>query len=181
VRDILPPTITVPANLTVECPASTATNATGTATATDGCSSVSITYSDSVSNNCGNTRIIARTWRAADQCGNSVTGLQTITVQDTTPPALRLPANLTLQCPGDTRTNVTGVPTVTDGCGSVIVSYSDVVTNGCGSTRTVLRLWTAVDQCGNSTNGLQTIAVVDTNKPGITVPNISVQSAGDIP
>src|SRR6266568_481160 len=203
VRDTTPPTITAPSNvvlecpantstnmtgvataqpnLTLECPAPTTTNATGVATATDGCGSVTISFNDSVSNNCGGTKVIARTWTATDQCGNSASALQTITVVDTAPPALRLPANLVLQCPGDTRTNVAGVATATAGCGSVTISYSDVVSNSCGFTKTVWRLWTATDQCGLTTNGLQTIAVVDTTKPSIACPNISVQCVGDVP
>ncbi len=181
VRDITPPTIAAPANLTIECGSSTATNATGFPTASDGCSSVIISYTDTITNNCGGSRIISRLWRAADGCGNSATALQTITVIDTTPPSLRLPANITLQCPGDTRTNVTGVPVVVDACGSAAVTYSDVVSNSCGFTKTVWRTWTAMDQCGNTTNGVQTITVVDTTKPAITCPNISVQCVGDIP
>src|SRR6185295_5291316 len=86
-----------------------------------------------------------------------------------------------LECPGDTRTNVTGVAVALDLCGSVTLSYSDVVSNSCGFTRTVLRRWTATDQCGNSTNGLQTITVVDTRKPIITSPTIAVQCADDVP
>src|SRR5206468_4087550 len=132
-------------------------------------------------NICGGSKIISRTWIATDGCGNSASGIQTITVRDRTPPSLRLPADLVLQCPGDTRTNVTGVATATDGCGSVTLSYSDVVSNSCGFTKTVQRLWTATDQCGNTTNGLQTIAVVDTTKPSISCPNISVQCVGDVP
>ena len=50
-----------------------------------------------------------------------------------------------------------------------------------GLTRTVLRRWTATDQCGNSTNGVQTVTVVDTRKPSITSPNISVQCTDDVP
>jgi hypothetical protein len=94
---------------------------------------------------------------------------------------LVLPPNLVLQCPGNTSTNVTGIPRALAGCGSVNLIYSDVVSNGCGMTRTIQRLWTATDQCGNTTNGLQTIAVVDTNKPIVTCPNPSYQCAGDVP
>src|SRR2546427_5021541 len=118
---------------------------------------------------------------ASDPCGNSASALQTITVRDTTPPSLRLPANLVQQCPGDTRTNVTGVPTVSDGCSSIAVNYSDVVSNGCAATKTVWRTWTAIDACGNATNGLQTISVIDTTKPSIACPRVSVQCVADIP
>src|SRR5213592_2826493 len=61
VRDTVKPTITCPPDLVLECPADTRTNATGVATAQDACSAVTITYSDSVSNNCGGTKVILRT------------------------------------------------------------------------------------------------------------------------
>jgi hypothetical protein len=181
VVDTVKPIVSLPSDRVVECGASTLPSATGTATAQDGCSQVTITYSDSVLTNCGGSKVITRTWTVADACGNSTNGVQVITVRDTTAPTLRLPANLTQQCPGDTRTNVTGVPTVTEGCSSVIVSYSDTVSNGCGLTRTVLRLWTATDQCGNSTNALQTISVIDTTKPSLSLPTIRVQCGTDVP
>ena len=181
VRDTTAPTMTCPPDATLECGASTAPSATGTATAHDACSSVTVSYSDSVSNICGGAKVIWRTWTAVDSCGNSTNGVQIITARDTTPPALTLPANRVLECPGDTRTNMTGVATAQDGCGSATISYSDVVSNGCGLTRTVLRLWTATDQCGNSTNGLQTIIVADTQKPRITCPTIAVQCVDEVP
>jgi len=40
------------------------------------------------------------------------------------------------------------------------VNYSDVVSNGCAATKTVWRTWTAIDACGNATNGLQIISVM---------------------
>jgi hypothetical protein len=181
IRDTTPPTIVAPADLTLECPAATTTNATGVPTVTDSCSATTVTFTDSVSNNCGGTKIVSRTWRAADGCGNVATALQTITVIDTTPPTLTFPSNVVLQCPGDTRTNVTGAARSTDGCGAVTLTYSDIVSNGCGLTRTIWRQWTAVDQCGHSTNGVQLISVIDTNKPTINCPNLSVQCAGDVP
>ena len=61
------------------------------------------------------------------------------------------------------------------------LTYSDVVSNSCGNTKTVWRTWTATDACGNSTNGMQTIVVQDTTKPSITCPNISIQCTGDVP
>jgi len=60
-------------------------SATGTATAWDGCSGVTVTYSDSVSNSCGGSKVISRTWTATDQCGNIARALQTITTRDTMP------------------------------------------------------------------------------------------------
>src|SRR5262249_9753391 len=90
-RDTSKPTITVPPDLTLECGASTAPSATGSAAGQDTCSSVNITYSDSISNNCGGSRVISRTWTVVDGCGNSISGLQRITLRDTTPPSLRLP------------------------------------------------------------------------------------------
>src|SRR5438093_1322512 len=61
------------------------------------------------------------------------------------------------------------------------MSYSAVVSNRCVLTKTVLRFCTAIDQCGNSTNGVQTISVVDTTKPAITCPNVTVQCVADVP
>jgi len=47
-----------------------------------------LTYSDSVSNGCGGTKVVSRTWTATDQCGNSTNRVQTITVRDNAPPTI---------------------------------------------------------------------------------------------
>ena len=135
---------------------------------TDACGTATVTYSDSISNGCGGTKVVSRLWTATDACGNSTNAVQTITVRDTTPPALAVPANAMLECPADTSTNSTGIATALDACGEVLVSYSDVVSNGTGGTKIIARTWTATDACGNSTNGVQTIAVRDTTPPTIT-------------
>src|SRR5206468_3001783 len=151
------PTITCPPNAVLECPAAAATNVTGVATAVDGCSSVTVTYSDSVSNTCGGSKILSRTWTATDACGNSTRCVQTITMRDTTPPTITCPPNVVLECPATaTGTNATGLATAQDGCGSVSISYSDAVTNLCGATKVIARTWTAIDQCGNSNSCVQT-------------------------
>src|SRR5947199_372382 len=168
VRDITPPTITCPPNVTLECPADTRTNFTGVATAKDGCGSVTISYTDVVSNSCAGTKVILRTWTATDACGNRNSCVQTITVRDTTPPTISCPPNLVLECPANTSTNVTGVATAQDGCGLVTVSYSDSVSNSCGGTKLIARIWTATDQCGNKNSCIQTITVRDTIPPTIS-------------
>src|SRR5439155_857894 len=176
VADTTAPVLQMPANVTLEYPANTATNATGVATATDTNGSPTITYSDVVTNLCGNGRRIARTWTAVDACGNSASGLQTITVADTTAPVLQVPANLTLEYPANTATNATGVATATDASGSPTITYSDVVTNSCGNARRIARTWTAVDACGNTASGLQTITVADTTAPVLQVPaNVTLE------
>ena len=53
--------MTCPADVVLECPADISTNKNGVATALDACGAVTITYSDSVSNSCGGTKIISRT------------------------------------------------------------------------------------------------------------------------
>src|SRR2546423_11589636 len=111
-----------------------------------------------------------RAWSECDACSRSPSCVQTITVQDTNAPSITCPASVTLNCPADTRTNVTGVATATDTCSSLSISYSDVTNSGCGGTYTILCTWTATDACTNSTSCVQTITVHDTNAPRITCP-----------
>jgi hypothetical protein len=68
------PVISDVADKTVNCNNSTAPSATGTATATDNCSTPVVTYSDATSGN-----VITRTWRATDAAGNYSTSTQKIT------------------------------------------------------------------------------------------------------
>jgi hypothetical protein len=181
VQDITVPTIAaLPAPTTINCPA---TPSFAQAVATDACDqSVTLTFKDvTTPGSCPGNYSVTRTWTAVDDCGNSSTASQTINVQDITAPALVLPANVVQEAPGDTRTNVTGVATAFDACGFATVSYSEVVSNSCGLSKTIWRLWTAVDQCGNTTNGLQTIVVRDTKSPVVQAPAITVQCVGDVP
>ena len=82
VEDNTPPVISCPANVTLECPANTDPSNTGSATATDTCdASPTITYSDrTVAGECAGAEVITRTWTATDDCGNSASCVQTITV-----------------------------------------------------------------------------------------------------
>jgi hypothetical protein len=106
------PVITCPANKTVECDESTLPANTGAATATDNLDDApAITYTDVWTPNvgCTYTGTIARTWKAEDCAGNFSTCVQTITVNDVTPPVITCPANVTIECDESTDPSSTDV------------------------------------------------------------------------
>jgi hypothetical protein len=115
VVDTAPPTITPPADVTVECDESTAPANTGYATATDGCdANPAVTHSDAITpGDCPQEHVITRTWTATDSCGNSASHVQTITVADTTRPVIRCNAPATIT-PPDAPISFTA--TATDNC-----------------------------------------------------------------
>jgi hypothetical protein len=80
--DTTPPIITCPPNVTLGCNPLTDPAHTGYATATDNCdTSIDVTYSDATTpTSCPTSYTITRTWTATDDCGNSATCSQTITV-----------------------------------------------------------------------------------------------------
>ena len=171
VRDITAPVITCPANVTVECPGSTEPASTGTATATDLCDATpAITHSDVVTpGSCPQEYSIERTWFATDDCSNSSDCVQTITVVDTTDPYFTsaCPANDAVECDA---VPVAAVMTAGDACDAdVTVGFNEQRTNGsCDYSYTLVRTWTATDDCGNDVQCVQTITVSDTTEPVLT-------------
>ncbi len=185
VEDNTPPTVTCPVNVTIECDDPSDPTATGTATASgDNCSpdaQLTVTFSDistQTANGCGNMNYtISRTWTASDPCGNTATCIQTITVEDNTPPMIICPPVVSIECDEDTSSANTGMATATDNCSGasdITIIFSDVstqTTSGCGQYEyNINRTWIATDNCGNATNCVQRIIVGDTQGPNITCP-----------
>ena len=101
--------------------------------------------------------VITRTWRITDNCTNTSTCAQQVTVVDTTPPLLSCASNKTVM-PG---TNWSfDPPTAIDSCSgtNVTISVLSTVTNG-SCSQFVTRTWSAVDPCGNSNTCTQTVTV----------------------
>src|SRR5439155_11305721 len=171
VVDTTKPSITCPANTTVECTGDTTPATQGSATGSDTCGDVAISHIDAFAPGCGNTGVITRTWTTTDDCRNVATCVQTITIVDTTKPSLTVPSDKTVECTVDTSPAGTGQATGSDTCGAVTISHTDVFAPGCGNTGVITRTWTATDACNNATSGAQKITVVDTTKPGLTVPS----------
>lgn len=188
VQDNTAPTLTVPPSLTISCEQSTSVQVTGNATATDNCTpanNVVITFSDNVFGltGCSGTGTIVRTWSARDACNNIKTGTQFITIQDNTPPQVTCPPNITISCESSILPAVTGAFTATDLCGSVFTGYTDqVIQSVCNGTGTIDRNWSAIDGCGNITQCVQTITIIDQTLPVITTcpATITVDCAAGI-
>ncbi|MEM1118812.1 MAG: T9SS type A sorting domain-containing protein [Bacteroidota bacterium] len=155
-------------------------------TATDNCSgSITSEPSDSItSGDCPNSFVVERTWIFTDECGNTSSVSQTITVEDTeVPEAPVAPAPIVVQCADDVP--AAAELTATDNCSGTIVGVptDEIIAGDCPNRFTVNRTWTFTDECGNSTTANQSIEVIDTEAP--TPPEapeaITVQCADDVP
>jgi predicted outer membrane repeat protein len=104
-----------------------------------------------------------------DRAGASDTNEVIIIVQDTTPPDINCPQDVTLECPADTSPSATGKATATDTCGDVTITHGDQWQPGCGNTETIERTWIATDEYGNSSNCVQIITIVDTTPPQFVI------------
>ncbi|MEM1320597.1 MAG: PA14 domain-containing protein, partial [Bacteroidota bacterium] len=150
----------VPADATVECDN---IPTPPTVTASSSCvANPTVTYNE-VINGSGCTYTITRTWSTTDNCGNTVSEDQTLTVEDTTPPSFTAPADITVDC-NNIPTAVD--PTFTDACSTAGISMGES-TSGSGCTYTITRTWTATDACGNASSDSQIITVNDTSDPYI--------------
>jgi choice-of-anchor A domain-containing protein len=168
VNDVEVPVLTLPANVN----SNSATGITvGTATATDNCGAPVVSHSTiPASFPLGTTNI---TWTATDAAGNTVSGVQTVTVTDVTAPTLYgVPANTAVVCG-----NLPSVPmvTATDDFDANPAVVMTVTNNG----NIVTRTWTATDASGNSTSASQVITLMpDTEAPVMTAPANVTSTSG---
>ncbi|WP_157578079.1 HYR-like domain-containing protein, partial [Tenacibaculum ovolyticum] len=184
IKDNIKPEFTVPTDITIytdaNCAFDSAVLVTGDVTdETDNCdNTLNATSSDvTTTGSCEGEQIITRTWTLTDDCGNTTTKDQTITVKDNIKPEFTVPADVTIytdaNCAYDSAVLVTGdVTDETDNCDNTLnATSSDVTTTGsCEGEQIITRTWTLTDDCGNTTTKDQTITVKDNIKPEFTVP-----------
>ena len=168
ITDSTAPSIACPAAETIECDAQgAATNvAVGAATATDACGDATVTTPAAASYPLGTSTV---TQTATDAYGNQASCDSTITVVDTTRPALACPADLTLECNtlGGAAAVDTGHATATDVCSGVTVTDPAIGTWPLGTNAAT---HTAIDAAGNGTSCNNLVTVVDTTDPTIACP-----------
>ncbi|SHN44200.1 gliding motility-associated C-terminal domain-containing protein, partial [Chitinophaga sp. CF418] len=189
VQDTIKPrfSMSLPPAITVDCDK---VPTVATITATDNCTvSVAVKVSEKkefLSSVCTSNYRLTRTWTAIDNCGNTATMQQVITVQDTTRPVFTVipPADTTVSCDA-----VPAPPTslkATDNCSAVKISYTqtrETIPGACASNYRLIRIWTAKDQCDNTATIRQVITVTDTTKPVIdpAPANVTLNCGDAIP
>ncbi|WP_170111412.1 HYR domain-containing protein, partial [Mangrovibacterium marinum] len=168
----LGPTFTAPADITIYRDASCNYDATITATGdvtdeADNCdTSLDATFTDVVDNSDPCSVIITRTWSLTDDCDNTTTHDQIITVADDIAPTISCPADVTVQCTADIPAVNTSAVSATDNCaGPVTVTHIGDVSDDNSCPEVITRTYRATDGCGNYVECTQTITVDDTTAP----------------
>jgi hypothetical protein len=175
VKDTVAPVLTTPSSQTLEATGPAGASATFAASATDA-TGATLTYSHAsgATFGLGATQVSVT---ARDAAGNESAGTFTITVRDTTKPALTLPSDLTLEA-----TSASGA------LASFAISANDVVTasptlnisHASGSTfpigATAVTV-SATDAAGNVATGSFNVTVRDTTAPAITpLANLTLEA-----
>ena len=115
------------------------------------------------------------TWTATDTSGNSASATQTVTIVDTTSPIITAPDSITVEATSANSNIVTlGNPVFSDLVDIPSISNNAPDVFPVGETTIT---WTAVDESGNSASATQTVTIVDTTPPELTIPEDIVISA----
>ncbi len=179
VRDITAPVLTsVPVSKTISC-----ADARGNdlPIATDNCdTNVDLTFADvDAAGPCPGEVVVTRTFTAVDNCGNTATATQLITIEDNTPPVFAgVPSATTIACGASLPT---AMPSVSDDCGQA-VSLVETTVSGPASCAgdAVIRTFTATDACGNTAVATQLVTFEDTTAPAFaSVPADVTLDCGD--
>ena len=120
---------------------------------------------DSMGSGCPDPLIITRTWTAFDICNNTASHTQTIIVLDDQAPEFEGDLeDLVIDCTMDP---VFPEVNAIDNCSSIAeFFFTDTIFDGdCNGEYSIVRIYTAIDACGNEASMLQTIDVMDNSTP----------------
>jgi hypothetical protein len=139
----------------------------------DNCGQVSLSYVDSELEGNSCQGVITRTWTATDECGNSSSFNQYITIVDTQAPVVN-PYTVEVEMPCDAVSNEIMISA--EDCNEVIITFNDEYVSG-GCAGKIIRTYSVSDVCGNVTSGLiqQIITLIDVTAPSVEVAPADVQ------
>jgi len=179
VVDTTPPDITCPGDVTAECTGPDGATVEFTVTATDACDSdvtVDCTPASGSTFAFGMTEVCCT---ATDDEGNSSQCCFTVTVADTTPPAIRCPEDVTAECTSPEGARVEFEVMASDLCDTEVDVDCEPPSGSTFPLGVTEVCCTATDDSGNSADCCFTVTVVDGQPPTIDCPgNITAECTG---
>ncbi|TAK40581.1 MAG: hypothetical protein EPO28_09910, partial [Saprospiraceae bacterium] len=183
------PALTTPAaDMTVECDGAgnAASLAAWLASGGGATTCSAVTWSNdfvALSDLCGATGSAFVTFTATDGCGNTFTTSATFTIVDMTNPSITCPSDATVECDAVPASDFFGGSSSDICSGTATVTFISDTPAGPYSacTTTVLRVYEAADDCGNTAQCTQTITVEDTTNPSITCPSDATVECDAVP
>lgn len=117
----------------------------------------------------GDTQVV---WKAMDTSGNFATQIQMVKIVDTTPPALTVPASITVEANGNPSNGyalgaATAIDLVDGNVSANIVIEKPAAGYQLGTN---LVSYSVTDNAGNTATATQTVTVVDTTAPVLNTP-----------
>ena len=145
----------------------------------DNCGNVTTTYTDTQSGDPCEGLLVTRHWVVTDESGNTAACDQNITVQPLVLDSVLCPPAYIGHCGDSSDPSDTGWPTVNgneitdeDNVCNIFVGYWDKPLNDCGNGEKIVRTWTVLDWCTQTTvECVQVIKLSDDEAPELTCPN----------
>ncbi|MFY7706557.1 MAG: T9SS type A sorting domain-containing protein [Flavobacteriales bacterium] len=143
-------------------------------TASDNCGEATVVVSFEQLNSGGCLGVLYRIYTATDECGNTATTEQYITIVDVTAPVINgVGEETSIECsevePGEDSIFGAGDVFGTDNCeGEVTIEYSEQIVmtdDNCPQSYDVIRTWVATDYCENVSTASQLVHIIDTTAP----------------
>jgi hypothetical protein len=180
VPDTTPPTLTVPGPLTAEASSTAGASVSYTVTATDDSGAVPTISCDHPSGSTFPLGTTTVTCTATDSANNSANGSFTVTVQDTTPPTLNLPSNITVAPTSGSGAIVTFSASASDAASGTLPANCTPSSGSMFPIGTTTVNCSATDGVGLQASGSFTVEVTDTAGPTFSnVPaNVTVEANG---
>ena len=133
---------------------------------------------DSAAGSCPQELYIYRVFRGFDNCGNQVVETQTIHIIDETAPMFSYDQQYVFTYECDEVVPVIN-PAVSDNCGMVTLSHEDIEAWGNSCYNGYTRVWTATDECDNSSMFYQYIYIQDTTAPVVNPYDVEIEMPCD--
>ena len=176
VQDTIAPYVNAGADVTLEAGSSAGAAYTVTPVSSDACSTTSVVITPVLSiYPLGATPVMVT---ATDASRNSASDSLVVTVVDTTPPTLTVPANISTSATGALTPVTLGSATATDAVDGVITVTNNAPASGFAVGTTTV-IYTATDSHANSVSKSQLVTVTDTTGPTLTIPaDIMTEATG---